>query len=106
MWRISEFCDENSYARHLEQTHDFLSPQLASKLVGERSSFVGAVVQTRNYLTHLGIKKGTKVVDGGKALFLLNQRIHAFLSCVMLVDLGLTEDDIKEAVLRRAQRWS
>lgn len=63
------------------------------------------VVQTRNYFTYLGIRKGTAVIDDGGELFLLNQRLHAFLRCVMLIDLGIPESALKEPILYQSTRW-
>ena len=42
--------------------------------------------------------------DGGE-LFLLNQRLHAFLRCVMLIDLGIPESALKEPILYQSTRW-
>jgi hypothetical protein len=97
--------NEASYGQRLERTYDMLSPDFALQLLGERSPFVRRVVQTRNYLTHLGISKGTLVVDDGKELFLLNRRLHAFLRCVMLIDLGMSENTLKEPILYQGTRW-
>lgn len=97
--------NEDSYAQRIQQTYDLVTPALATKLLGERSQFVRQVVQTRNYFTHLGIRKGTSVVDPGKDLFLLNQRLHAFLRCIMLIDLGIPEAVLTEPILYQARRW-
>jgi hypothetical protein len=46
-----------------------LSKEFATDLLGQRSEFVQKIVQTRNYFTHLGIRKGTAVMDDGNELF-------------------------------------
>jgi hypothetical protein len=97
--------NEASYAQRIEQTYDLLSGDFAVKLLGDKSQFVSRVKQTRNYFTHLGIRKQTAVTDDGGELFLLNQRLHALLRCVMLLDLGIAEDRLKEPILYQATRW-
>jgi hypothetical protein len=63
------------------------------------------LIQTRNFLTHLGGPKKSEVVEEPKELFLLNQRLQAFLRCVMLIDLGISEDELREPILYQAHRW-
>lgn len=97
--------NESSYGHRIGQTYDLLSNEFALNLLGERSEFVQKIVQTRNYFTHLGIRKGTAVVDDGNDLFFLNQRLHAFLRCVMLIELGISEAALKEPISYQASRW-
>lgn len=99
------FANEASYGYRLGQTYDLLSPEFAEKLLGERGSFIKKVVRTRNYFTHLGSRKQTSVVDGGSDLFLLNQQLHAFLRSVMLIDLGIPENELREPILYQGKRW-
>jgi hypothetical protein len=116
MWGNSDItkrcCDvlnnanEASYAHLIEQTYDLLSDGFSMKLLGEKAQFARTVVRTRNYFTHLGIPKGKGVVDDTKELFLLNQRLHAFLRCVMLIDLGISEETLREPILYQSTRWS
>jgi hypothetical protein len=94
-----------TFADGIRQTYDLLSPNFAGKLLGDKSTFTSQVLQTRNYFTHLGSRKGASVVDGGKDLFLLNQRIHAFLRCVMLIDIGVSEQVLREPILHHSTRW-
>jgi hypothetical protein len=98
--------NEPSYGHRIGQTYDLLSKDFAVSLLGERSKFVRKVVQTRNYFTHLGIRKGSAVVDDGNELFSLNQRLHAFLRCVMVIELGISEDALKEPISYQATRWT
>jgi hypothetical protein len=89
----------------IQQTYDLISPDLAHKLVGDRSGFIRKVIQTRDYYTHLGNPKGTAAAKSTKELFLLNKRLHAFLRCVMLLDLGISEEHLREPILYQATRW-
>lgn len=97
--------NESSYAQRLHNLYDMLSAEFAAELLGEREEFTRRVVQTRNYFTHLGIRKGQSVISDEKPLFLLNQRLHALIRCVMLLDLGLSEDEIRKQIMYQAQRW-
>jgi len=89
----------------IQQTYDLISPDLAHKLVGDRAGFTKKVIQTRDHYTHLGNPKGTSAAKSTKELFLLNKRLHAFLRCVMLLDLGISEDHLREPILYQATRW-
>lgn len=93
-----------TFASGIAQTYDLLTSAFANKLLGDRDQFVRKVVQTRNYFTHLGSIKKTDVVDGGK-LFFLNERLQAFIRCVMLIDLGIPESALQEPILYQAMRW-
>jgi hypothetical protein len=94
-----------SFAKLVEKAYDLLSTDLSLKLLGERSRFVRQVVDTRNYYTHLGTNAGNAVVDENKDLFLFNQKLHAFLRGLMLIDLGVLETEIREPILYQAFRW-
>jgi hypothetical protein len=93
------------FASFIEQTYNLLSPELALKVAGEKGTFVRNIVDTRNYYTHLGNSKGKAVLDAHKDLFLLNQRLKAFLRCVMLIELGVPETEMKDAILYQATKW-
>lgn len=94
-----------TFASLIEQTYDLLSADLAKTLLGDRASFVKTVVQTRNYYTHLGNTKGAAAAKDQAELFYLNRRLQAFLRCVMLIDLGVSEQYLKEPILYQANRW-
>ena len=94
-----------SFAQLIQKTYDLLSVDFALELLGERAAFTRTVVDTRNYYTHLGNPKGNAATQNSKELFLLNKRLHAFLRCVMLIDLGVTENYLREPILYQAKRW-
>jgi hypothetical protein len=94
-----------TYASLIEQSYDLLSVDFAKQLLGERAEFVKKLVQTRNYYTHLGSPKGAAATQDGRELFLLNKRLQAFIRCVMLIDLGVPEQHLKEPILYQSTRW-
>lgn len=89
----------------IEKTYHLFRPETAKKISGEREAFVKKVIQTRDYYTHLGNQKGTSAAKTMKELFLLNKRLHAFLRGAMLIDLGIPEGTISNAVIYQATRW-
>lgn len=100
------FANESSYARRLEQIYDMLTPEFAFRLLGDREALVKTLVQTRNFYTHLGIQKGASAASGPKELFLLTRKIHALLRCIILVKLGIEEWQLRDPILRQANKWS
>lgn len=93
------------FARRIGEIYDQLTPDFARSIVGERAEFVARVKATRNYFTHLGLPQTNDVVRDSTPLFLLNRRLHAFLRCVMLFQLGFPEDDLKEPIQYQATKW-
>lgn len=96
--------NDATFGQRLEHIYDLLSTDLAKRLLGERQQFVREVVQTRNYFTHLGIRKGAAVVNDVEKLFLLNRRLHALLRGVTLMDLGFSEAEISGPMLYEARK--
>jgi ApeA N-terminal domain 1 len=94
-----------SFASLIKYSYDLLSADFAKRLLGERAAFTANVVQTRNYYTHLGNTKGSAATKNSEELFYLNKLLQAFLRCVMLIDLGVSEQYLKEPILYQATRW-
>jgi hypothetical protein len=82
------------------------TPSTAKQLVGERNAFRQTIIQTRDYYTHLGNPKGTSTAKSMKELFLVNKRVHAFLRGAMLIDLGIPESALSEAIVYQATKWT
>ncbi len=93
------------FRSRVEYSYDLLSPDFAKQLLGERSEFSAKVVETRNYYTHLGNPKGKAATKDHEELFYLNKRLQAFLRCVMLLNLGVSEQYLREPILYQATRW-
>jgi hypothetical protein len=96
---------DKRFRQRLEETYDLLSPDFALSLLGTRQDFAEAVVSTRNFYTHVGITAKTSVVQDGGELFDLNQRLHALIRCVMLLQLGIDESVLREPIRYQATRW-
>ena len=74
-------------------------------LLGNPNEFEQILRQTRNYFTHPGIKKQTKVLTDRNELFLFNQKMHALLRLLVLMQLGLPEDTGFGPTYRQSMKW-
>ena len=97
--------NETSFGNRLRLTYEVLSPELSQRLLGDMDGFVRRVVNTRNYFTHLGIKRTNHSVTEAKELFLMNHSLRAFLRSLMLHDLGIDESEFGDATTYEAKRW-
>jgi hypothetical protein len=99
------YCNEPSFQYRVESLLKRLSARNAEKLLGDLSKFEQTLRQTRNYFTHPGIKKKSRVLPAGPDIFLFNQKLHAFLRLLMLLYLGFSEDTAFEAVYYQSRKW-
>jgi hypothetical protein len=93
------------FAARISETYDMLTSGFALKLLGPKDDFVGKIVATRNFFTHLGSAAKKDVVQDAGGLFDLNQKLYAFLRCVMLLELGVPEANLQSPILYQATRW-
>jgi hypothetical protein len=96
---------EATFKTLIQNTYNLLSAEFAKQLLGECLEFTKKVIQTRDYYTHLGNNIGRDAAKDARELFYLNRRLQAFLRCVMLIDLGISEKYLKEPILYQATRW-
>jgi hypothetical protein len=104
--QLLNHANETSFADRLRQTCELLPAEFFQKNFGQQEEFTRSIVQTRNYFTHLGIKPGALVVQEGKDLFLLNQKLNALLRSVILIHLGVPFNYLLEPIAYQAKRWS
>jgi hypothetical protein len=97
---------DKTFSERIKDVYDMLGPAFALKLLGDKDEFARKVVQTRNFFTHLGISAGNDVVQDAGDIFDLNQRLHALIRCVMLIQLGISETDLTEPILYHASRYN
>ncbi len=74
----------------------------------EPASFIPQVVATRNYYTHAGNKISSHwraLPLSGVPIFFLNQKLRALLRGVLLLHIGLPEQQITALITREATRW-
>ena len=70
--------------------------------------FAAEVAATRNFLTHAGNKVSSRrrrAPVEGAAIFFLNQKLRALLRGVLLLNLGLPEEQITSLIVREGTRW-
>jgi hypothetical protein len=76
-----------------------------TKLLGSPEEFSQTLRQTRNYLTHPGTTRGSKVVTRSGGLFLINQKLHALLRFLVLTHWGFPPEIVVEPVCYQSGRW-
>jgi hypothetical protein len=96
---------ERSFRKRIEDLLARLDGRTVAKVIGDRAVFEQTLRETRNYFTHPGIRKRARVITDPKELFLFNQRLHAWLRLLMLVDLAFPEALAIEPVCQQLQRW-
>jgi len=96
---------DKTFSERIKDVYDMLGPEFATKLLGNKDEFARRVVQTRNFFTHLGISPGMDVARGAGDIFDLNQKLHALIRCVMLIQLGIPETDLREPISYQASRY-
>jgi hypothetical protein len=102
------FANEPSFASRLEELCGRLSVSVLNEMGIEVAIFTRQVVATRNFYTHAGSKISSrrKVPPlTGPAVFYLNQKLRALLRAVLLLHLGLPEQQITTLATREATRW-
>jgi hypothetical protein len=97
--------NEFTFRKRVDLLLQRISEQHRMELVGDAEISDRTLRQTRNYFTHLGTKKKGNVLTGTSELFLFNQKLHALLRILMLIYVGLPEDQVFEPVLRQASKW-
>ncbi len=100
--------NDPTFALRLTELCSRISSSLLSRMGIFPEQFVSDVVTNRNYYTHAGssarIGKKSKPISETQ-LFFLNQKMRALLRGVILLHLGIPEDQISELIVREATRW-
>jgi hypothetical protein len=101
------FSNQTSFRSRLKELCSRLSAAtLAQMQIPDAETFVGSVVQMRNFFTHAGgPSDGKKERLKGKDLFLLSQKMRALLRGVFLLHLGFPEQQVQDLVVRGATKW-
>jgi len=87
-----EFLNEPSFRVRMEQLVASLAPETRDKLIGDTEGFVRTLKQTRNYLTHPGIKKRASVLSEPVEYLRFNLRLQALMRLLILRHLGADEE--------------
>jgi HEPN superfamily Apea-like protein/ApeA-like protein len=99
------YANEPSFRNRITSLISRIRTEHAETLLGDVSLFERTLRQTRNFLTHPGIKRQAEVLTGTKELFLFNQKLHAFLRLLLLLNLGVSEDVAFEPVRYQSRKW-
>jgi hypothetical protein len=96
---------DKNFAQRLGEIYDLLSLEFAKRVVGDSPTFIATVRDTRNYFTHLGLPAKSSVITDDGSLFEWNQRLQALIRCVMLLQIGIPEADLKGPIAYHSTRW-
>jgi hypothetical protein len=100
--------NDPTFASRLIALCSRLSDFILMQLVIDPPAFAAEVAATRNFLTHAGNKvspRRRRTPVEGAAIFFLNQKLRALLRGVLLLDLGLPEEQIASLIVREGTRW-
>ena len=100
--------NDPTFASRLENLCSRLSGFVLGHMGIESVTFIPMVVATRNFYTHAGSKLSSRrrpAPISGAAIFFLNQKLRALLRAVLLLHIGLPEEQITALVTREATRW-
>jgi ApeA N-terminal domain 1 len=100
-----QYANEPSFKERIQSLIRCVSRERARALLGDPDAFEQTLRQTRNFFTHPGIKRQSHVLTSPKAIFLFNQKLHAFLRILVLMQLGFSEVSVFDVVLRQSRRW-
>jgi hypothetical protein len=99
------YANEPSFKNRIESLLNRITAQHARELLGDPQLFEETLRRTRNFLTHVGIRKQNGVLVGTKEIFLFNQKLHALLRLLMLQYLGFPEDLVFGPVKYQSRKW-
>lgn len=100
-----EHANDPNFRARIESLLARVKEDQRRQLIGDEKEFEQILRQTRNYLTHPGIKRRSKVLTKTRDLFLLNQKLHAFLRFLMLIHIGFPAESVFEPVLCQSRKW-
>ncbi|HXP71769.1 MAG TPA: HEPN domain-containing protein [Candidatus Dormibacteraeota bacterium] len=101
-----QFANEPGFRNRINGLLGRLKPEHVQILLGDPIEFEQTLRQTRNFLTHLGIRGQTKVLRSAGDFFLFNQKLHALLRFLMLMNVGFSEDAVFKAIRYQSTRWT
>jgi hypothetical protein len=87
-----KYANEPSLRRRLTGILEGLSERELSMICQNSGEFIGAIVDTRNYLTHLDESSGEDILEDQQLLH-AGQKLELLLTILLLKHLGLPEDE-------------
>lgn len=96
-----EFSNELSLQERLVELANDV-PAVVGKLLFKPSpdEFIKMVKRSRNFYTHYSKSLEKKALKGGE-LFILTERLKIFLICLVLKEIGFTQEEITKIILRK-----
>jgi hypothetical protein len=100
------FANEPTFQTRIQSLLARIDPERLKKLIGDPVVFERTLRQTRNHLTHPGIRKKANVLTDSKGMFLFNQKLHVLLRLLMLQSIGFSEESVFEQIFQQSRRYS
>ena len=97
--------NEPNFKERMTKLFSRINEQNLKRLLVDVNEFEQTLRQTRNFFTHPGIKKKSKVLTNPRDMFLFNQKLHAFLRLLVLIHLGFPEQPAVEVAVQQSSRW-
>jgi hypothetical protein len=103
------YVNDPTFGSRLTRLCERFSDPLLHRMGIDLEQFVADVVVTRNSYTHAGTgtRRGRRRPPvAGSDIFFLNQKMRSLLRGVLLLHLGIPEEQISDLLVREATRWS
>jgi len=97
-----KYANEPSLRRRLAHVLDNLSNDVRAMICSKPSEFVSAVVNTRNYLTHLDDSSGENILENDQLLHAL-RKLEILILILLLGNVGITEAEVLERLRATAR---
>lgn len=102
---VLQFANDLSFQTRIDELLESLSNPQAQQIVGDKETFSRTLKQTRNYLTHPGIKKKGCVLDSPAELYRFNRRLQAILRILVLAHVGVDLDITAPPAYEQVRAW-
>lgn len=86
-------------SERIDELLDICGKDIYSQFIEDRDVFVKQLKDSRNYYTHYD-DNGKKNIQVGSGLLLLTTNIHKLLICIVLLEVGVDKEKIKQQLIR------
>lgn len=93
-----KYGNEHSLRKRLKKLFADLQPDTVKLVADDSSRFVGTIVDSRNYFTHLSEELESSAILEGSELFYTTHRLRIFLTILLLRELEIDEPSIVSVI--------
>src|SRR5205085_8696935 len=98
--------NDKSFRVRIEELLGRVSHEMLKMLLGDAELFESTLRQTRNYFTHVGLPEKKHVLTDAGQIFLFNQKLHALLRLLLLIQIGFSESEVSGPIHAQANLWT